>query len=35
MKALETTGVLTRHKFHGDWNYTITPARTATRPTTT
>ncbi|MGH3586943.1 MAG: ISAzo13 family transposase [Pseudonocardia sp.] len=31
MKALETGGILTRHDFHGDWNYTIIPA---TRPTT-
>jgi Rhodopirellula transposase DDE domain len=29
MKALETTGILNRHSFHGDWNYTIPPA---TRP---
>ena len=26
MKALETTGILNRHSFHGDWNYTISPA---------
>ena len=22
MKALETQGILTRHRFHGEWNYT-------------
>jgi len=32
IKTLETTGILTRHDFHGDWNYTIKPAAT-TRPT--
>jgi hypothetical protein len=26
MKALETTGILTRHTFHGEWNYTFSPA---------
>jgi len=26
MKALETTRILTRHPFHGEWNYTFTPA---------
>jgi len=31
MKALETTGILTRHEFHGDWNYGMSPT---TRPTT-
>jgi hypothetical protein len=31
MKALETIGILTRHEFHGDWNYSINPT---TRPTT-
>ena len=25
MKALETTGILVRHDFHGEWNYTLTP----------
>jgi len=25
MKALETNGILTRHAFHGDWNYTLNP----------
>ena len=32
MKTLETRGILTRHQFHGDWNYTLTPDPT-TRPT--
>ena len=32
MKTLETTGVLTRHTFHGDWNYTINPRDTPTTP---
>jgi hypothetical protein len=31
MRALEATGVLNRHEFHGDWNYTLRPA---TRPNT-
>ena len=31
-KTLETTGVLTRHTFHGDWNYTINPRDTPTTP---
>jgi transposase len=35
MKTLETTGVLTRHDFHGDWNYNVTAKPTATRPRTT
>jgi hypothetical protein len=26
MKALETRGILTRHDFHGEWNYTLHPA---------
>ena len=26
MKALTTTGVLIRHDFHGEWNYTLHPA---------
>jgi hypothetical protein len=26
VKALEDAGALTRHPFHGDWNYTIRPA---------
>jgi hypothetical protein len=25
IKALETTGVLTRHAWHGEWNYTLCP----------
>ena len=25
MKALETDGILTRHNFHGEWNYTLHP----------
>jgi len=25
MEALETNGTLTRHDFHGEWNYTLTP----------
>jgi Rhodopirellula transposase DDE domain len=25
MKALETEGILTRHDFHGEWNYTLHP----------
>jgi hypothetical protein len=25
MKSLETTGILVRHGFHGDWNYTLNP----------
>lgn len=33
MKALETSGILTRHDFHGDWNYTIAPATRPTAPT--
>jgi len=31
--ALETTGVLTRHEFHGDWNYTLHPATRQAEPT--
>jgi hypothetical protein len=23
MKALQTNGILARHTFHGDWNYTL------------
>lgn len=26
MKALETTGILVRHDFHGEWNYSLNPA---------
>jgi Rhodopirellula transposase DDE domain len=25
MKSLETTGILTRHDFHGEWNYSLIP----------
>ena len=25
IKALETTGVLARHAWHGEWNYTLNP----------
>ena len=25
MKALENTHILTRHVFHGEWNYTLSP----------
>jgi hypothetical protein len=25
MKALEADGVLARHNFHGEWNYTLHP----------
>lgn len=31
MEVLVTEGILTRHDFHGEWNYTLAPA--ATRPT--
>ena len=31
MDALTTSGTLTRHEFHGEWNYTLHPT---TRPTT-
>lgn len=27
MKALETSGALTRHNWHGEWNYTLHPTR--------
>jgi len=27
MKAMETNGILTRHAFHGEWNYTLNPTR--------
>ncbi len=26
MKTLETDGILTRHAFHGEWNYSLNPA---------
>ena len=25
MKDLDTTGILARHDFHGEWNYTLHP----------
>jgi len=25
MKALETQGILTRHRLHGEWNYCLNP----------
>jgi Rhodopirellula transposase DDE domain len=25
VKALETKGILARHEFHGEWNYTLNP----------
>lgn len=28
MRQLETTGVLTRHDWHGEWNYTLHPTHT-------
>ena len=31
MTALTTSGILTRHEFHGEWNYTLHPT---TPPTT-
>ena len=34
MKTLETKGILSRHSFHGDWNYTMC-ARPTTRPEVT
>ena len=33
MKTLEDTGILTRHEFHGDWNYSINPRDTPKEPT--
>ena len=33
MKALEATGILNRHSFHGDWNYTIHPRHAQGKPT--
>ncbi len=33
MKTLEDTGILTRHEFHGDWNYAIKPRDTPKQPT--
>ena len=31
--ALEDTGILARHEFHGDWNYTMHPRDTPKEPT--
>jgi hypothetical protein len=28
MRDLETDGTLTRHDFHGEWNYTLHPENT-------
>ena len=33
MWALETSGILTRHDFHGEWNYTLNPATSDTPET--
>ena len=33
MRALETSGILTRHDFHGEWNYTLNPATSDTPET--
>ena len=33
MKTLEDTGILTRHEFHGDWNYSVNPRDTPKQPT--
>ena len=27
MKAMETNGILSRHAFHGEWNYSLNPTR--------
>jgi len=27
MKTLDTDGILTRHDFHGEWNYSLHPTR--------
>ncbi len=32
MKSLETERVLTRHEFHGEWNYTLNPERSPDPP---
>ena len=32
MKSLETDRILTRHEFHGEWNYTLNPERSADPP---
>ena len=33
MQSLTESGILTRHTFHADWNYTINPA-TRSQPLT-
>jgi hypothetical protein len=33
MKALDINGILTRHDFHGEWNYTLRPAPTPSHDT--
>jgi hypothetical protein len=33
MEALDTNGILTRHDFHGEWNYTLTPGTSDTPKT--
>jgi len=33
MKTPEDTGILTRHEFHGDWNYSVNPRDTPKQPT--
>jgi hypothetical protein len=33
MKALAINGILTRHDFHGEWNYTLRPAPTPSNDT--
>jgi Rhodopirellula transposase DDE domain len=30
MKALADTGILTRHDYHGEWNYSLTPPKSDT-----
>jgi Rhodopirellula transposase DDE domain len=32
MRTLETTGILTRHPFHGEWNYTLHPPNDTPEP---
>ena len=32
MKTLETSGILTRHDFHGEWNYALHPPRDTPEP---
>lgn len=33
MRAFETSGILTRHDFHGEWNYTLNPTTSDTPET--